>query len=179
MKLFVAMVSLTLFVAVLRSPASSALTSAPDVGDIIHNRPTATPTPAAVTSTPTPTAASTATPAPTAQPTPTPQRTATPAPRCTTACQIRGRVTQTNGSPIANAHVNVYRAPENTLVGSGLTDANGNYTFTVAAGNYKFYFSPPFTTLVPEWYADKASINTANVVSVSANVTINAVLAVR
>ena len=178
MKLFVAMVSLTLFVGVLRSPASSAIGS-PDVGELLRNRPTASPSPApsAVAASPTPTQP----PAPTATPAPTAARTATPtpAPRCTSACQIRGRVTTTSGAPIANAHVNVYRAPENSIVGSSVTDVNGNYAFTVAAGTYKFYFSPPFTTLVAEWYADKSSINTATVVSITANVTINASLASR
>ena len=60
-----------------------------------------------------------------------------------------------------------------------MTDANGNYTFTVASGTYKFFFNPPFTNMVAEWYADKASINSANVVSVAGNTTVNAVLAGR
>jgi protocatechuate 3,4-dioxygenase beta subunit len=179
MKLFVAMLSLTMFVAVLRSPVSSA-----NIGNLLATpiptaTKTATPTPSAVVTSPTPTPTPTPESSATATPAPTPVRTAPPPPRCTTACQIRGRVTTTSGAPVANAHVNVYRAPENSIVGSGLTDVNGNYTFTVAAGSYKFYFSPPFTTLVAEWYADKASINSANVVSVTGNVTINAVLASR
>lgn len=168
------MLSLTLFVSVLRSPAASSISN--DVGGIL--RPSATPaaTPSAVAASPTPAATPQPTPAPTVVP------TATPAPTvraCTTACQIRGRVTTSAGQPIANARVNVYRSPENSIVGSGITDVNGNYTFTVAAGNYKFYFNPPFTNYIAEWYADKISINTANVVSVRGNVTINATLASR
>src|SRR5919201_4477705 len=164
MKLFVAMVSLTLFVGVLRSPASSAIGST-DVGDLLRNRPTASPsaTPSAVAVSPTPTPA----PDPTATPAPTLVRSATPppVPRCTTQCQIRGRVTiASTGGAAPGTHVNVYRSPENFIVGSVTSDANGNYTFTVAAGNYKVFFNPSSTTLVAQWYAGKSSLSSANVV---------------
>ena len=178
MKLFVAMLSLSLFVCVLRSPASSSL-AAPDLSGVggIVNHPSPSPSVSAPAATATP--APTETPAPTATPAPTPVRTSTPRPRCSTACQISGHVTNSSGQPIPNTRVNVYRAPENSIVGSGITDANGNYTFTVAAGTYKFFFNPPFTSLVAEWYADKSSITNANVVTVSGNTTVSASLASR
>src|SRR5919197_615530 len=130
MKLFVAMLSLTLFVCVLRSPSSASL--APDVSGVFQPQPTASGTLAAstgpVTMT-TPTRGATTTPAATPVPTPPPtaaRTTPPPARTCTTACQIRGRVSLTTGAPVANARVNVYRAPENTIVGSTVTDVSGN-----------------------------------------------------
>ena len=103
--------------------------------------------------------------------------------------RIIGRVTDTNGSPVAGAPVWAYRATDG-WVGSvrTTTDQNGNYVLEDAEPgiSYRLVFgAPPGSGLVAEWYGGPASGGSptrANAfdVTLSANtpvVTANAALA--
>lgn len=142
------------------------------------------PAPAAVASAPAPT------PGPAVSESPTPTATtpaaapaATPRPAaaaCGASCRISGRVTAANGNPIPGTSVVVYEAAEVAVVASGVTDANGSYSVTVAGGRtYKMLFIPIYVNYASEWWNNKSSPATADVLRVNGHVTVNVVLAAK
>ena len=93
---------------------------------------------------------------------------------------ISGQVTAAvGGLPIANVTVVAYDE-NNIVISSSVSDASGLYTiYWVPACNVKLFFNTGTTGYAAEWYNDKASFETANLVPVAAgqNVTdINAQL---
>lgn len=102
-----------------------------------------------------------------------------------TGGRITGIVTAGDGGqPLKDVQVTAYRC-NGTVSGSALTDANGVYTITaLAADSYQVYFDPPDSgaaaAYLPEYYNDKPSLGSADLVTVSgvgATSGINAVLA--
>jgi len=96
---------------------------------------------------------------------------------------ISGRVTNGEGTGIDDVYVTIYDLEENS-VNSDTTDANGDYTVgNLPSGILKVKFSPSATYspgYLGEWYDDKADLESADGVSVTAGTTtagIDAVLA--
>ena len=88
------------------------------------------------------------------------------------ALTITGRVTSESGDPISGIIVNIDRSElPFTFVMSAITDSDGRYSAKVAAGSYKVFFFPgagvPF---IGEWWRDKTTFETAEVIDVSTSV---------
>ena len=83
---------------------------------------------------------------------------------------ISGTVTDAvSGLPIANVTVSA-RDEANIAINSRVTNADGQYTiYRVPACNVKLYFNAGTTGYVSEWYNDKASFATADLVPVTAD----------
>ena len=85
---------------------------------------------------------------------------------------ISGSVTDAANSPIENASITVYDQNQ-SYVFSSFTDTAGTYTIKhLPSGNYKVLFKGPNgTNLAYQWFANQASFNQANWVSVVAGST--------
>jgi hypothetical protein len=85
---------------------------------------------------------------------------------------ITGSVTDASNSPIQNASITVYDQNQ-SYVFSSFTDTAGTYAIKhLPSGNYKVLFKGPYgTPLAYQWYANQASFNLANWVSVAAGST--------
>jgi hypothetical protein len=81
-------------------------------------------------------------------------------------------VTDASGDAIANVYVDAFDLYGHWLPGSS-TDNNGNYSFNMPAGTYKVHFNPSPSSgyNAPAWYDNKANVQLANLVTVSAQVT--------
>ncbi len=92
-------------------------------------------------------------------------RTAEPAPVCGDARthRITGRVTLADGSPMYNAAVDLYKAPDGAYMSTFHTDQSGRYVALVIGGTYKIHFIPSVVATA-EWWNDQSSQATANVV---------------
>jgi hypothetical protein len=95
---------------------------------------------------------------------------------------ISGRVTNGSGQGIQNVSVWPSYLNGNFFGVGGGTDNSGNYTLTLAPGNYKLFFNATVSgvgSYVSEWYNDKATSADADpiTVSVGATFTANAQLA--
>ncbi|MBF0226736.1 MAG: carboxypeptidase regulatory-like domain-containing protein [Desulfobacterales bacterium] len=78
---------------------------------------------------------------------------------------ISGKVSSNTGSPIAGASVYIYYYDVNRTLKSGSTDSSGNYTICgLPKGKIKVLFSK--SSYYSEWYNDKSSFDTANLVNV-------------
>jgi hypothetical protein len=81
---------------------------------------------------------------------------------------ITGRVTD-GTSGLFNVYVELYDAATGMWRSSVMTDWNGNYTIGgLAAGFYKVHFSSMMSDYLSEWYNDKADMDTADVVLITA-----------
>jgi hypothetical protein len=86
---------------------------------------------------------------------------------------ITGQVTDAvSGQSIANVTVRAVDEA-NWLIFSGVTDANGQYTiFQVPTCGVKLFFNAGTTGYSSQWYSDKASFATADVVPATAGVNV-------
>lgn len=76
--------------------------------------------------------------------------------------------------------MNVYRAENGALVKTTQTDSNGFYSLSVPVREvYKIFFNPVYNAFAAEWWNDKTTIQTANTLFLTSNVTINVILASR
>jgi len=93
-------------------------------------------------------------------------------PDCTNTGNISGKVTDGIGNGLENIHVKIYDQNSNH-VNNAWTDSSGNYTADcLNEGNYRIFFDTSQTEYyVSEWYNDKDSFNTADLVSVTAGST--------
>ncbi|KRE97255.1 hypothetical protein ASG76_00545 [Nocardioides sp. Soil774] len=92
---------------------------------------------------------------------------------------VQGTVVNAANAPLERARATVYAA-SGRQVGSDLTDASGNYRIEgVAPGSYRVQFTDPVGEYLPEWNADKATIDTADPLEVGVETfyTVNASLA--
>lgn len=90
---------------------------------------------------------------------------------------ITGRVTSSTGSPMAYACVDVY-GPDSSWAGSGWTDEDGRYEVTaLPEGEFKVFFTCAYP-YDSEWWDDKPTIESADPVSVSLEVTTSGIDAV-
>jgi len=85
---------------------------------------------------------------------------------------ISGRVTNDAGDPIPGIIVNVDRSElPFTFVMSAVTDADGRYSANLPAGRYKVFFFPGVgVPYIGEWWRDKTTFATADVIDVSTTV---------
>jgi peptidoglycan/xylan/chitin deacetylase (PgdA/CDA1 family) len=85
---------------------------------------------------------------------------------------ISGRVTDSPGNGLDDVYVRIYDLNE-TYLGSGWTDGNGNYTVqAVPPGDWLVYFDTRYAgNYVPEWYNDRDSSGNADTVAVTAGQT--------
>ncbi len=92
---------------------------------------------------------------------------------------ISGRVTDASGVGIQGILAEVWGMDYYHYYGSAITDARGKYMISspytaLATGSYKVYFYRSGLDFVSEWYSDKSSIETADLVSViSGGITLN------
>jgi hypothetical protein len=85
---------------------------------------------------------------------------------------ISGRVTDLTTNAVSGMAVTVYDISGTRLVGSGITDASGNYTVSVgaASGSFKIQFggvNPGAVQYLPQWYHGSSSQATAQTVTVN------------
>ena len=95
-----------------------------------------------------------------------------------TAPAIGGQVTSTlDGTPIQGIQVRAYPAGGGNSSAT-FTDANGNYTLTRPAGDYKLWFRDiGGQTWISEYHQDQATLAAADIVTLgTTNVTVNAAL---
>lgn len=91
---------------------------------------------------------------------------ATPPPGGST---LTGTVTEEGtGSPLAGVHVIALTAADYTMARGAVTDANGEYSLDVAAGDYKLEFVPSDGTHAMEWYDDLDLTGIADAVNATA-----------
>lgn len=92
---------------------------------------------------------------------------------------ISGRVVDEAGAPASRVSVNVHTAVCCGFVGGDMTDGNGEYSVTVAPGDYKVGFFPGDDfDLLSEYWNDKPGFDQADVIVVSSSRSgIDAVLA--
>ncbi len=87
-----------------------------------------------------------------------------------TGGRITGRVTDTNGAPIANASVSA--SPAGAVsggFGSAMTGTDGTYTISgLPAGSYQVRFAPMGSDLISEYYRDTTNYSAATPVTVTA-----------
>jgi len=77
---------------------------------------------------------------------------------------ISGRVTDSAGKPVYSCWVYVYDLA-NTYSNSSYTGSDGDYVCQgLASGAYKVSFNPYTPTLLSEWYNDKRTFDTADIV---------------
>ncbi len=84
--------------------------------------------------------------------------------------QFSGRVIGEDSLPLQSVNVRVYDSSGQS-VGGGYTDAAGNYTTTpgLPSGDYRIFFDTPIgKPYLAEYYTDQATLETANVLSVTA-----------
>ena len=92
---------------------------------------------------------------------------------------ISGTVTGAEaGTPaLAGVGVRIYDTSTNECIMSVTTDAAGHYAAgPLDIGGYKMHFTTADSSHLSEWYADKSSYETADVVSVSGMTTVDAAL---
>lgn len=81
---------------------------------------------------------------------------------------IAGTLTDPSGNAIPNAAVTLYRAGTPFPIDYAYTDVNGDYYFSsLSGGRYKLYFDSGYTDLVPEYYNNKPSLGTADVIELA------------
>ncbi len=82
---------------------------------------------------------------------------------------VSGRVTNAGGAGIENIQVGVYDAVDYSWLGSTNTDADGYYTVSeLPAGNHKVRFKDAGGTYTTEFYDNKPTFVTADLVAVTA-----------
>ncbi len=81
-------------------------------------------------------------------------------------CNIRGTVKNKRDVPLARVLIAAYDL-NHQYVGSVQTDPSGSYVLSLREGSYKVYFDPAYTlgSYLPEWYENKSTFDTANVVA--------------
>jgi Carboxypeptidase regulatory-like domain len=84
--------------------------------------------------------------------------------------QVSGTVTAASTHlPVEGVNVSVFAAGSRRPVGSRVTDASGKYTVSgLATGSYKVGFSAPSLNYLPQFYNGRASLQSADEVSVTA-----------
>jgi hypothetical protein len=83
---------------------------------------------------------------------------------------LSGTITGPGASPLAGVIVRAY-APDDRWVSSyrTTTRADGTYDLSLAAGQYRIYFTPPATAgLLPEWFDNTPLRSSALPIDVSA-----------
>ena len=87
---------------------------------------------------------------------------------------LSGRVTNSNGEPIVNAAVRLYRNHDDSSSFSNVaTNANGEYSFTgVVSATYQIYFGSPSVQYQDEYYDNQRTIEAAADVHIPAGSTL-------
>lgn len=83
--------------------------------------------------------------------------------------KISGRVTDSSGNGIADVYVQAFDPDSaNIVFNGGLTNSEGFYNISLAAGNYKVRFSPgpDSGNYALEWYNNKTDFHPADIVTV-------------
>jgi hypothetical protein len=88
---------------------------------------------------------------------------------------LSGTLTGNGGLLMAGARVYLNNATTGIGVANALADANGVYTLTAPAGNYKLWIQPNRVGYPNQWYGG-ASLATATLVPLTANTTLNITL---
>ncbi len=96
--------------------------------------------------------------------------------------KITGRVTSSDGVPIANVNIDLYNDSLNSYEPAKFAETNANGEYTVeglAEGEYKIGFSPENSAYLSQYYNGQTSLTSANPIFVTAGATtagINATL---
>jgi hypothetical protein len=92
---------------------------------------------------------------------------------------ISGTVKDGSGAAVSGAWVGAYLGGAGavccTNVGGGTSDSNGNYSFVVPAGTYKFWISPP-TPFLAQWNGGGGDFGSTPAVTVSGPTVVNITL---
>lgn len=85
----------------------------------------------------------------------------------TRGADVTGRITAPSGAPLERARASLYSASSGFSFVSDVSDANGVYVIEgVPAGSYQVQFTDPVGEYLSEWFNDKPSRATSDVITV-------------